>query len=102
MIRSFTKTAAKPTSSLRSMLNSALLATFAMLITGCLTSEQAWRSIQWKTLVVLGAALGLESAVTGSGLSETVAKLCTVFGSNSPRIALGVVFVVTILMTNII
>ena len=85
-----------------SMLNAALLATCAMLTTGCLTSEQAWRSIQWKTLVVLGAALGLESAVTGSGLSETIAKLCTVFGSNSPKIALGVVFVVTILMTNVI
>jgi di/tricarboxylate transporter len=85
-----------------SMLNAALLATFAMLVTGCLTSEQAWRSIQWSTLVVLGAALGLESAVTASGLSETVARLCAVFGSAGPRSALGVVFVATILMTNII
>jgi di/tricarboxylate transporter len=50
-----------------SMLNSALLAIFAMLLTGCLTSEQAWRSVQWKTIAVLGAALGLESAITGSG-----------------------------------
>jgi di/tricarboxylate transporter len=88
--------------SVLSMLNAALLATFAMLITGCLTSEQVWHSLQWKTLVVLGAALGLESAVSGSGLSETVAKLCIVFGGNSPRMALGVVFVATILMTNII
>jgi di/tricarboxylate transporter len=83
------------------MLNSALLAVFAMLLTGCLTGEQAWNSLQWKTLVVLGAALGLESAVTGSGLSAMVAKLCALSGSN-PRVALGVVFLVTILMTNII
>src|SRR5271167_414936 len=102
MIRSFTKTAAKPTSSLRSMLNSALLATIAMLATGCLTSEQAWRSLQWKTLVVLGAALGLESAVTGSGLSETIAKLCATLGGGSPWLALAVVFVGTIVMTNVI
>ena len=85
-----------------SMLNSALLATIAMLATGCLTSEQAWRSLQWKTVVVLGAALGLESAVTGSGLSETIANLCANVGGGSPRMALAVVFIGTIVMTNII
>jgi di/tricarboxylate transporter len=85
-----------------SMLNSALLATLAMLITGCLNSEQAWRSIQWKTLVVLGAALGLESAVTGTGLAQAIAKVCYVLGSHSPRIGLGVIFLATILMTNVI
>jgi len=85
-----------------SMLNAALLSTFAMLVTGCLSISQAWRSIQWNTLVVLGAALGLEAAITGSGLSETVAKLCAALGSNSPRVSLAVVFGVTILMTNII
>src|SRR5271165_584299 len=85
-----------------SMLNSALLACIAMLATGCLTSEQAWRSLQWKTVVVLGAALGLESAVTGSGLSETIAKLCAVLGGGSPRLALAVIFAGTILMTNVI
>ena len=62
-------------SGVSSMLNAALLAGLAMLLTGCLTSEQAWRSLQWNTLVVLGAALGLESVVTGSGLSEAVGKL---------------------------
>ena len=89
-------------SGVSSMLNAALLAGLAMLLTGCLTSEQAWRSLQWNTLVVLGAALGLESAVTGSGLSEAVGKLCAALAGNSPRIALGVVFGVTILLTNII
>jgi di/tricarboxylate transporter len=85
-----------------SMLNAALLATIAMLATGCLSAEQAWRSIQWKTVVVLGAALGLESAVTGSGLSLTIAKLCAVLGSGSPRLALAVIFAGTIVMTNVI
>ena len=41
-----------------SMLNAALLATFAMLVTGCLTIEQALGSVQWKTVVVLGAGVG--------------------------------------------
>jgi di/tricarboxylate transporter len=89
-------------SGLITMLNSALLATFAMLITGCLTIEQAWRSVQWKTIAVLGAALGLESAITGSGLSAKIAELCAAVGGSSPRSALAVVFVGTIVMTNLI
>jgi di/tricarboxylate transporter len=84
------------------MLNSALLATFAMLLTGCLSSEQAWRSVQWKTIAVLGAALGLESAITGSGLSGQIARLCIALGGSSPYVALCVVFVATIVMTNLI
>ena len=89
-------------SALISMLNAALLAGFAMLLCGCLTAEEAWRSIQWKTIAVLGAALGLESAITGSGLSGRIAHLCTSLGASSPSGALGVVFVATILMTNLI
>jgi di/tricarboxylate transporter len=85
-----------------SMLNAALLATFGMLLTGCLSSEEAWRSVQWKTIAVLGAALGLESAITGSGLSARIAQLCASVGGSSPRIALAVVFAATIVMTNLI
>ena len=84
------------------MLNAALLATFAMLLTGCLSPEQAWQSVQWKTIAVLGAALGLESAITGSGLSARIAQLCARLGGSSPRLALAVVFVGTIVMTNLI
>jgi di/tricarboxylate transporter len=85
-----------------SMLNAALLATFAMLLTGCLTTEQAWRSVQWKTIAVLGAALGLESAITSSGLSSRIAQACAALGGSSPRMALAVVFIGTIIMTNLI
>jgi len=84
------------------MLNSALLATFAMLLTGCLSAEQAWQSVQWKTIAVLGAALGLESAITGSGLSSRIAELCSYIGGSSPRLALTVVFAGTVVMTNLI
>src|SRR5271165_222929 len=89
-------------SSVLNMLNAALLATIAMLATGCLTSKQAFNSVQWKTVVVLGAALGLEAAVTGSGLSQTIAKLCADLGSDSPRLGLAVIFAGTIIMTNVI
>lgn len=85
-----------------SMLNAALLATLAMLITGCLTIQRAWQSLEWKTIVVLGAAVGLESAVTGSGLARAAANLFAAIGGDSPGIALAAVFVGTVMLTNII
>jgi di/tricarboxylate transporter len=85
-----------------SMLNAALLATMAMLATGCVTSKRVWNSLDWQTLVVLGAAVGLASAVTTSGLSQTMADLFTAIGGRSPRAALAAVFVGTIVMTNVV
>jgi di/tricarboxylate transporter len=85
-----------------SMLNAALLAIMAMLLTGCLPIERAWRSLDWKTLVVLGSAVGLQSAVTGSGLSQKIAELCSSIGGGNPRVSLAVVLVGTLIMTNII
>jgi di/tricarboxylate transporter len=84
------------------MLDAALLATMAMLLTGCLDAERAWRSIDWKTIVILGASVGLESAVTGSGLSQEIAELCARLGGGSPSLSLAVVLAGTIIMTNVI
>ena len=85
-----------------SMLNAALLATMAMLITGCLTSQRLWQSIDWQTIVVLGAAVGLESAITGSGLAKAAADLFATIGGGSPIAALVAVFVGTVVLTNLI
>ena len=67
-----------------SMLNAGLLALLAMLLTGCLSLSRAWRSIEWDTLVVLGAAIGLESAITATGLSQVIADLLAVLGEAAP------------------
>ncbi len=56
-----------------SMLNAALLASLAMLLTGSITLRGAFDSVEWETVVVLGAAVGLEAAVTSSGLSAAIA-----------------------------
>ena len=85
-----------------SMLNASLLALLAMLLTGCLTLERAWRSIEWKTLVVLGAAIGLESAITATGLSQAIADVLSALGGDSPFANLVIVFIGAIVMTNII
>jgi di/tricarboxylate transporter len=89
-------------SGVMSMLNSALLATIAMLAAGCMSSKQAWNSVQWKTVIVLGAALGLEAAVSASGLSQTIGKLCADLGRDNPLLGLAVIFIGTVATTNLI
>jgi di/tricarboxylate transporter len=85
-----------------SMLNASLLASGAMILTGCLNLRTAARSIDWGTLVVIACAIGLESAVTNSGLAERIAHLLTRLGGDSPHLALTVIFLGCTFMTNMI
>ena len=85
-----------------SMLNAAMLATGAMLLSGCLTLRIAARSIDYGTLVVLGAAIGVAAAVSESGLAAVIASLLTRLGGGDPTAALAVVFIGRIVMANLI
>ena len=85
-----------------SMLNAGLLASGAMLVTGCLNLQTAGRSIDWGTLVVIACAIGLESAVTRSGLADQIAGLLTAMGGANPYLALGVIYLGCTFMTNVI
>ncbi|BBO80545.1 sodium:sulfate symporter [Desulfosarcina ovata subsp. sediminis] len=85
-----------------SMLNASLLASGAMLLTGCLPLHTAARSIDWGTLVVIACAIGLESAVTQSGLAGQVAALLAAMGGDHPHLALAVIFLGCSVMTNVI
>lgn len=85
-----------------SMLNAALLAAMAMLLSGCLTIDRLWQSVDWQTIVVLGAAVGLESAITGTGLAQQAANLFASLGGRSPMVALAAVYIGTVVLTNVI
>jgi di/tricarboxylate transporter len=84
------------------MLNAALLASGAMIMTGCMTFRQAGRSLELKTLVIIASAIGLEAAVTGSGLSTKIADLLGIIGGDNPYTALTVVFIGCIFMDTMI
>jgi di/tricarboxylate transporter len=74
------------------MLNAALLATGAMILTGCMTFGQAGKSLEFDTLIIIASAIGLEAAVTNSGLSTKIADLLSIIGGGNPHIALAMVF----------
>jgi di/tricarboxylate transporter len=85
-----------------SMLNAALLAAGAMLLTGCMTLRIAARSIDFGTLVVLAAAIGVAAAVSESGLAKIIASMLTQMGGGNATVALAAVFIGQIVMANLI
>jgi di/tricarboxylate transporter len=84
------------------MLNAAMLATGAMLLTGCLTLGVAARSIDFATLGVLAAAIGVAAAVSESGLAADLAALLNRLGQGDPYLALTVIFIGRVVMANLI
>ncbi len=85
-----------------SMLNAALLASGLMILTGCMSLQEAGKSVEFGTLVVIASAIGLEAAVTGSGLSAVMADLLSSIGGGSPIIGLIVVFCGCIFMDTLV
>ncbi len=81
-----------------SMLNAALLAAGAMLLTGCMNLNDAGHSVDFATLMVIASAMGLESAVTASGLSAVIGDFLGMLGGDNVYLALAVVFIGCILM----
>lgn len=53
---------------------SALLGTIAMLLTGCLTPDEAYEDMDWSVLVLLGSILPLGIAMQTSGAAELMAR----------------------------
>jgi di/tricarboxylate transporter len=56
-----------------SIFHASLIAAGAMGLTGCLSAEQARKSVEWGTLVAIGAALVIGRAIESSGLAGVVA-----------------------------
>jgi di/tricarboxylate transporter len=84
-----------------SMLNAALLAAGAMVLTRCITGPIARRSIDWQVLLVIGAALGLGKALESTGAAKTIADEMLQWGGGNPMLALIVVYGLTMLFTEI-
>jgi di/tricarboxylate transporter len=83
---------------LMSMLNAALLAGGAMIITRCLSIRDAGKSLDFSTLIVIACAIGLESSVSYSGLSAMISNGLMAIGEGNLMIALTMVFIGCILM----
>ncbi|MBF2035012.1 MAG: anion permease [Leptolyngbyaceae cyanobacterium T60_A2020_046] len=85
-----------------SMLKAAVLAAMVMLSTGCCAPVRAMRSVEWSVLLVIGAALGLSTAMESTGAAAAIAGTFIQAAGDNPLLALAVVYGITTLLTEII
>lgn len=86
-----------------SVLNAALVAAALMGVTRCLSAEQARRSVDWPTLVAIGAALAIGKAIETTGLAAFAADhLISTFRPFGPVGVLGGVYFLTLVFTEIV
>ena len=66
-----------------------LLAAGAIVVTGVLTIEQAYRGIGWTTVILVAGMIPLSTAMTTTGAAESLAdRLVDVAGGHGPRLLL--------------
>lgn len=89
-------------SGLFSMLEAAFLAAAAMLLTKACSEDVARRAIDWQLLLLIGAALGVGRALEVSGAAPAIAAALIGLAQNDPVLTLAVVYLVTMLFTEVV
>ena len=76
-----------------------LLAAGAMVLTGVLSSAQAYRAVSWQTIVLVGGLIPLSTAMRTSGASDLIAeRLLAVVGGHGPLLVMfGLFVLITVL-----
>ena len=80
-----------------------LVAACAMVLLGVLTVEQAYRSINWTTVILVGAMIPLSTAMSETGAAKLLAdELVRLVGDAGPYALLGGLFVLTAVLGQLI
>ena len=84
------------------MLEAAVLASMAMILSGCCSSVRALRNIEWSVLLVIGSALSIGKALESTGAAGAIASTLVQVAGDNPWLALAIIYGVTNLLTEII
>jgi di/tricarboxylate transporter len=77
-----------------------LLGAFAAFVTRCITPEDAYREVDWRTIILIACMLSLGVAMESTGAAQLLADLIVQFGSqHGAKFLLGSFFVLTVLLT---
>ncbi|MCB9678917.1 MAG: SLC13 family permease [Alphaproteobacteria bacterium] len=74
----------------------------AMVLFGCCTVDEARRSLDLTVLVAIAAAFGIGAAMQVTGLDAAIAGLALAAGADQPLLALFVVYVMTVALTELV
>ena len=85
-----------------SMLQAAFFAAAGMIVTQCTRYSAALESIDWRVLIAIASSLGLGASLHHTGGASVFATGLLAFSSSNPTIALGLVYVCTWILTEMI
>jgi di/tricarboxylate transporter len=84
------------------VLYAAFIAAGLMIITRCLSIDDARRSINWEVLLAIAAAFGLGKALEASGAAKDVAGGLLKLAGTNPYLALAIIYFTTVTVTELI
>jgi len=85
------------------LVTAALLGAGVMVITGCCTPYEARQSVNWRVLIMMGAAIGFGHAMYTTGVAaEAATRLIGMMPAGQPFYSLAAVYVVAMLLTSVI
>ena len=84
------------------LLQGAIISASLMLISGCLSLEQARKSIDFRVLLVIACAFALGTAIQKVGLATLVAENALSLADSNPLTLLIIVYVMTVVLTETI
>lgn len=90
------------TSGVLSMFQAALGAALVLLGAGVISWRQAQEDVNWTVLLMIAAALGVGAALVDTGAATGVAGAVVAVGGSSPRLAIGLIYVATVVATEIV
>ena len=80
-----------------------LLAACAVVVSRVLTPYQAYKSVSWTTVVLVGGMIPLSTAFTETGAAQIIAQgVLDVVGDSTPYLALLVMCVITVILGQLI
>jgi di/tricarboxylate transporter len=85
-----------------SMLQGALVAAGLMMVTRCITGGVARAAVDWQVLITIAASFGLGYALEKTGAAQFIAQNLIQLAQGSPWGTLAVVYLVTMLFTELI
>ncbi len=81
---------------------SAICGCILMILTGCITLEEAYRSIEWKVIFLLAGVLALGTALEKTGAAMLLSNLLvSTLGSFGPIAIVATLYLLTTLLTNV-
>lgn len=85
------------------LVTASMLAGLAMVLTGCLTMDEAYDAIDWKSIVLIAGMLPMATALEKVGLVSLIADWATTsLGNSGPIVILAGLFLLTSLFTQVL